>query len=713
MENDLKSKNGKKCESDVDVDKTSIKKSGIKCEKSSKGRLVEKCSCGNHGHEHKDGQCSCHGHDDKGHCNSHDHGEEGHCHCHHHGEGEGCSCEHEHGGEFGALKIFTYIIGGIVLVLAFLGELEFLNKWVALCCAVAVYAFFGKDVLVGAYNDIRRKKIFTEFTLMCVASLGSACLGEFADAAAVIYLYSLGEAISGEAYSRSKRNIASLIEITEENVTVVKDKKAVSVPAREVQIGDIMSVRMGDKISLDGVVVSGEGFADMSAITGESVPAELVKGSLCLSGSSLVSGAVLIKVTEKYENSTANKLKKAVERASKQKAVREKKITRFAEIFTPIAFLVSVSVLVVGLAFGRGIGAAVRPALVVLVASCPCSLVLSVPLAYFSGIGRAALRGIVFRGGQVIDSAATVETVVFDKTGTLTSAMPEFIGVSVAKDSPISKTLLLDYSKAALLKSPHALARVFCEKYTETVTYQVDGAKNIGGRGIICVIGGEKAAFGNRKLMAEIGVDVDETDRSAIYVAVGGKHCGTLLFEAKLKDDALTQISALRGNGVKRVAIMSGDNEKTVKSVAVEVGITEYYSELKPDEKLQRLNYIYKEEKKSNAKGAVAFCGDGLNDSAAIAAADVGIAMGSGASLTVESADVVIVDDSLERLNDMIKSAKKTSRIVNQNIIVSLGVKLAVVIVGLCGYPSLELAVIADVGAAVITVLNAMRAGKA
>ena len=596
-------------------------------------------------------------------------------------------------------------------MLAFLGEFDYINRYVAIACAALVYLFFGKGVWVGALEGFRVKKIFTEFTLMCAATIGAVALGEFADAAAVIYLYSLGESVSGEAYSRSRKNISDLIEITEETVTVVKDGKASDLPASEARVGDIISVRVGDKISLDGVVVSGNGFADTAAVTGESVPRELSVGSKCLSGSSLISGAIYIKVEERLENSTASKLKAAVERASGQKAVREKKITRFAQIFTPVAFCVAVAVFAIMLIVKQNVGEALRSALVVLVASCPCSLVLSVPLAYFAGIGRAARRGIVFRGGQVIDNVARLETVAFDKTGTLTSSKPDFVGVMMPKDIAMSKTQFLDISKSALLKSPHASARAFCEKYNATTVYSVENVENIGGRGLVCTVGGKKAAFGNRRLMSEIGVRVDSLEKSAIYVAVDGKLCGALIFEARIKENAHSHVAALRGNGVRRIAIMSGDNAGTVRAAARDTGISEFYAELKSDEKLDVLNNIYKEAKKLNPTGTVAFCGDGLNDSAAIARADVGIAMGSGSAFTVESADAVIVDDSLERLGDMMRIAKGTVKIVEQNIVLSLGIKIAVIVIGLMGYPSLELAVAADVGAAVVTVLNAMRAG--
>ena len=402
-----------------------------------------------------------------------------------------------------------------------------------------------------------------------------------------------------------------------------------------------------------------------------------------------------------------------MERASRQKAKTEKKISRFAAVFTPLAFAVSVLLFLLGLLLWRDVVRALKTALVVLVVSCPCSLVLSVPLSYFSGIGKAAASGIVFRGGEVIDNAAALGTVVFDKTGTLTSATLDFDGVWIPDGAPLAKTQFLDVCRCALEKSPHAAARSFCAVYEARVVHAIERVNNVGGRGLVCRVDGNRAAFGNRALMEELGVSVDRIRGTAIYVAIEGQFCGALLFRSGVKPDTLPEIAKLRRHRVSRIAIMSGDTEAAVREVSEELGISEFYAEMKPDEKLGALDNIYNEEKKRDGSRTVAFCGDGLNDSAVIARADVGIAMGSGSAVTVESADVVIVDDAVARVNDMISIAKSTVRVANQNIALSLGIKLVAVIVGmLMREPSLELAVIADVGAAVVTVLNAMRAGS-
>lgn len=710
MNHEHKEKEGKTCCHDechcANKSENKDKKCGINKNGANAKKNEKSCACCGEHHvhrEHEHGDCGCH------HDHDHDHDERG---CHH-DDGCGCGCDHERGEKVSARVLLLYGIGAILLIVAFLGEFSAITQWIAIPVALLVYVYFGREAWTGAIAGIRRKKFFTEFTLMCVATIGAAALLEFADAAAVMYLYSLGEMIQGTAYRKSRENISELIEITEEYINKEENGAIRRVAASEAKIGDIISVTVGEKISLDGVVVDGNGFADTAAITGESVPRELLVGTACLSGSVLVAGAVSIRVTEVYENSTANKLKMAVERAAKQKARTEKKITRFASFFTPCAFVVALVLFVVGcFAFGD-VPRALKTALVVLVVSCPCSLVLSVPLAYFSGIGKAAGRGIVFRGGEVIDNASALGTIVFDKTGTLTSATLDFDGVWLPANAPLTKAQLLDVSRCALAKSPHAAAHSFCAAYEAKVPHRIEKVNNIGGKGLVCTVDGNRAAFGNRALMEERGISVKRVRGTAIYVALEGQLCGALLFRSRIKPETLPEIAKLRGNRVDRIAIMSGDTVSAVAEISDELGIPEYYAELKPDEKLDKLEHIYNEEKKRNKKRAVAFCGDGLNDSAAIARADVGIAMGGGSAVTVENADVVIVDDSIARINDMLSVAKSTTRVANQNIVLSLGVKLAVVLIGaLMSEPSLELAVVADVGAAIVTVLNAMRAGN-
>lgn len=691
-------------------------KCGKNCEKGiNKNKKQEKKCDYDKEHEHgnnccstKDGQsCGCHDHH-----HEHDHHHR-HDHDAHHDHGCSCGCGHDHHETKVNVKTWVgYALGACLLLVAFLGEFSVLTQWIGIPAAALVYAFFGREAWGGAWNGWKRGKIFTEFTLMCVATVGAAILMEFADAAAVMYLYSLGELVQGIAGRKSKENISSLIEVTDEYINKVENGSVRRVTAASAKIGDVVNVTVGERVSLDGVVISGTGFADTSAVTGESAPFELIKGVSCLSGSVLIAGAVSIRVTEVYENSTASKLRDAVERAAKRKAPTEKRIARFAEVFTPCAFAVSVLLFAACMWIWQDFARALKTALVVLVVSCPCSLVLSVPLAYFAGMGAAASRGIVFRGGEVIDRAARLGTVVFDKTGTLTASSLEFSGVWLPKNAPCTKGDLLDICRCALEKSPHAAARSFCELYRARRPRSVSNVDVIGGRGVVCTVDGVRAAFGNRALMADEGIEVADLESTAIYVAFGGKLCGALLFRSRLKPEVHSELAKLRRSGIRRLAIMSGDVKRSVQETAEALGISECYAELKPDEKLSVLERVYAEEKRRDKHSTVAFCGDGLNDAAVIARADVGIAMGSGAAVSVEQADAVVVDDSIARVNDLISVSQNTTRIVSQNIALSLGIKIFVAVLGFVGLQSLELAVIADVGAAVVTVLNSLRAGR-
>ncbi len=684
--------NEKKCSYNSNSQNCNIKNHEEKC-------CHEKHS-GSRDHVHEQG-CE-HGH-------KHDHCHDGACYCHEHDHG-GCGCDREHG-TLGIREILWYVAGALALIPAFLSELGLLYPWIGIVLSVLVYLFFGKEVFLGAVRDIRRGRLFTEFTLMGMATIGAIVLLEFADAAAVMFLYSIGEAISGEAYRRSRKNISALIELDEAYVAVEKNGSIQKKKASEVSIGDIMSVRVGEKISLDGIVTDGVGFADTSAVTGESVPVELSVGAFCLSGSILISGSISVEATAAYEDSTVNRLKAAVKEAAERKAKTEKRMTRFAEIFTPIAFGVALTVFAAGIFAYGSVARAAKTALVILVASCPCSLVLSVPLTYFAGIGRAAGHGIVFRGGEAIDRAVDVRAIVFDKTGTLTSAHLDFEGLRMPSDGPFSQSELLDICASALAKSPHAAAEAFCRAHAPRRAHRVENAENIGGRGLVCLVDGREAAFGNAALMNEKNIAVPSAKNTCIYISINGKFCGILEFGAAIKNETSSELAKLRCEGIERLAIVSGDHMASVAEAAEKLGVDEFYAECKPDEKLELLERIDREVKKKDSRAAVAFCGDGLNDSAAITRADVGIAMGSGSALTVESADVVIVDDNIARVGEMLEVARSTHRIATQNIWLSLCVKLAVILVGLWA-PLLELAVVADVGAAVLTVLNAMRAGK-
>lgn len=649
------------------------------------------------------------------HCCEHEHSHEHECeHEHEHNHEHSCACGHEHGHSEGInvkRTVLKYIFGAVPTAVGFM---SFIPYHIPLIAALLGYAFFGFEVYREMLEGFAKKKIFTEFTLMCVATLGAFAIGEYADAAAVMYLYSLGETVSDGAYSRSKKNISELLEITPEYANVLRNGELVSVSPRLVEPGELVTVRSGERVPLDGVVVEGGGNADTSSVTGEEKPLELYAGIECPSGSLLEDGCITVRVLKKYENSVVARLSAAVAEAGKRKSASEKKISRFAAVFTPVAFAVSVGIFAVGAIITGNVAAWLRVGITVLVVSCPCSLVLSVPLTYFAGMGSAASRGMIFRGGEVMDRTARIGAVAFDKTGTLTSQHLSFDGVKIYGSA--SENEFLSMAKAVLTYSPHAAAVSFCAECELTPALSVSGVDNISGRGIVCDINGKRAVFGNVKLMEENGIHAEPCDVTCIYGAYDGELLGRLEFSSHIKDGTAEAVRKLKRLGTERIAVISGDSEKAVADVCRAAEIEEYYSACAPDTKLEIFEKIKKEQSEKGQYAA--YCGDGLNDSAVITSADVGIAMGNcGSALTVENADIVLMDDKPEKIADAIKISRRTARIASSNIALSLGIKLAVLAAGtvftcLGMEMPIELAVVADVGAAVLTVLNALRASK-
>ena len=641
-------------------------------------------------------------------------GHDAHEHHHHHHhehshEGYCCGCGHGHEKDKtkAALK---YAFGAIPVIIGFLG---FIPHHIPLWASIIAYALFGIEVFSGMLKGFARKRIFTEFTLMCVATLGAFAIGEYADAAAVMYLYSLGETVSDGAYAKSKRNISELLEIIPDRANVLRNGEISCVTPESVNIGEVILVRAGERVPLDGEVIFGGGYADTSSVTGEAKPLELYASVECPSGAMLTDGDVQIKVTKEYEKSVAVRLRRAVDEANEKKSRTEKRISRFAAVFTPIAFAVATCVFAVGTVLTGNVAQWAKAGIMILVVSCPCSLVLSVPLTYFAGVGSAATSGIIFRGGEVMDRTAKLGCVVFDKTGTLTDARLQFDGVVLYQDTEESEFLKI--ARAVLVHSPHAAAKSFCEQFSVADGVDVENVQIICGKGICCKIEGSTAIFGNEKLMSDNGIAVSHCDKTCIYGAFDGRLLGRLDFSSKVKDGAFDAVDGLYSDGVHRIAVVSGDNEGSVRDICQIIGIKEYYASRTPEQKLEAFSNIVDEER---GKGFVAFCGDGLNDSAAIATADVGVAMGGcGSALTVESADVVLMDDAPQKIITAIRISRRTVHVANCNIILSLGIKVTVLFASVAlaslGLDApIELAIVADVGATIIAVLNSLRAAK-
>ena len=603
----------------------------------------------------------------------------------------------------------TYVLGGCVTVCGFL---PFLPVAVRVACAVAVYLFFGFSVFRDMVRGFARRAFFTEFSLMCISSLGAFAIGEYADAAAVMLLYRLGEEISGGAYTRSRNSLQELLALAPEYANVLRGGEVIRVEPQAVAVGDQILVRAGEKIPVDGIVCQGGGSADTASVTGETMPLALYEGIACPSGSVLLEGSVTLRVTHRYEDSVVARLSEAVRAASARKSPAEKRIARVARILIPTALAVAVGIAAVGSLLGGEAVHWIRMGLTVLVVACPCSLVLSVPLAYFAGVGCAAKQGIVFRGGEVMDRMAHLSTLAFDKTGTLTESAVSFDGAETIGEMAHDELLQLSYD--VLLHSPHAAAVAFCAAFDGTAHKTVTDVTLVSGRGVSCLVDGKRAVFGNAVWLRENGIDAEDCPSTAILGALDGVAVGRLNFSAHLKTDAAKTVDLLRSLSVARMVVISGDGEQSVATACQNAGIDEWFSAQSPDDKLARLEALMAE----NKDGFVGFCGDGLNDSAVIARADVGIAMGAcGSALTVRSADVVVMDDDLSKIVTGIRIARRTARVASMSIALSLGMKLFVVLLGILlsanghGFP-MALAIVADVGAAVVAVLQAMRAAK-
>lgn len=664
-----------------------------------------------HDHCHEDDQtCSCHSHGHHDHDNACGSG----CRDDHK---ESCCCGCDHGEEKRGISAWLpFVLGGIPTILGFVSQLPLPVRVIASCLS---YGYFGFGVFRSMLSGFRRRRIFTEFTLMCVATLGAFALGEFADAAAVMYLYSLGESLSSRTYARSRRNLSELIAITPQYATVVRQGVLSRVEPKDVLVGERIRVTAGERIPLDGQVALGSGEADTSSVTGEAKPRDLYEGVCCPSGALLLNGSVELTVTHPYEDSVASRLAQAVNEAAGRKSAAEKKISRFARVFTPLAFSLALLVALIGSLLSGNLGRWFHMGLLILVVSCPCSLVLSVPLTYYAGMGRGAARGIVFRGGEVIDAFCRIHAIGLDKTGTVTEAALRFDGAFPQEG--VEREELLSLSYQILSHSPHAAAVSFCAAYCppEELNGEITQVEVLSGRGVRCLIDGSAVFFGNAAFLREQGVFVKDTEDTVILGARDGVFLGELRFSAPPKEEAKTAVEELRRVGVERIAVLSGDSEGSVRQVCERVGIHEFYAALTPTDKVEVLHRMEQEERTRGKNRVVAFCGDGLNDSPVVAGAQIGIAMGSaGSALTVSSADAVMMDDDLTKLSEAIRIARKTSRLASQNITISLGIKLTVLLFGaglliVTGQRmSMELAIVADVGATILTVLNALRASR-
>ena len=598
--------------------------------------------------------------------------------------------------------LIRIVSAGVLTVIAALIPLD--GIWKGLAFAVP-YLVIGWDVLWSAVRNIAHGQVFDEKFLMAVATLGAFAIREYPEAAAVMLFYQIGEWFQSIAVGKSRKSIAALMDIRPEYAVVLREDKEQEVDPEEVEIGEIIVLKPGERIPLDGTVIEGAGSVDTSALTGESLPADKTVGDTVLSGSINLSGVLKVKTSSEYAESTVARILELVENSSEKKARIENFITRFARWYTPLVVISAVLLAVIPPLFLSGSWADwINRALIFLVVSCPCALVVSVPLSFFGGIGGASRDGILVKGANYLEMLSKADTVVFDKTGTLTQGS---FAVDAVHPSEISAEELLDIAAAAESYSSHPIAESVVSAFAGDIDRsRIGEIKEIAGMGIEAQIDGKTFFLGNGKLMEKAGAVWHECHLpgTAIHISEDSSYMGHIIINDQIKPEVRESINKLKELGIKQTIMLTGDSEKVAKAVAEKIGVDSYRAELLPAQKVTAVEDLL-------GSGAhVAFVGDGINDAPVLSRADVGIAMGAlGSDAAIESADIVIMDDRISRLPLAIKIAHRTMRIVHENIILALGVKFAILILSAFGLTNMWWAVFGDVGVLIVAVLNAMR----
>ena len=585
------------------------------------------------------------------------------------------------------------------------------------------YLIAGHDVLLKAWRNIRRGEAFDESFLMAVATIGAFAMIFFpetephmAEGAAVMLFYQVGELFQSYAVGKSRKSIAAMMDIAPDYANIERDGAIVEVDPDEVQVGDIIVVKPGERVPIDGVVVDGTSQLDTAALTGESVPRHIEVGGEVISGCINMTGVLRIRTTKLFGTSTVSRILELVENASEKKARTENFITRFARVYTPIVTLAAVAIAVVPPLLGMGAWAGwILRGLTFLVVSCPCALVISVPMSFFGGIGGASRLGILVKGSNYLEALAQVDTVVFDKTGTLTSGTFGVVGVHPA--DAIDSDQLLAMAAHAEAFSDHPIALSVKKAYLDEAPAdsgcvidpaRIEDAAEESGHGVKATVDGHAVLVGNDKLMSAHGISCPDCELTGtiLHVAIDGSYAGHIVIADTVKDDAAQAIADLHAAGVERCIMLTGDREEVARSVASDLGLDEYHAQLLPGDKVEQVERIL-----DSARGNLAFVGDGINDAPVLTRADVGIAMGAmGSDAAIEAADIVLMDDKPSNIARAIRVARKTMRIVHQNIVFAIGVKLLILALAAVGIANMWLAVFGDVGVAVIAILNAMRA---
>ena len=603
------------------------------------------------------------------------------------------------------------VIKVVIALILFLISLiiPFENAWINIGIYIISYLIVGLDVLVEAIKNIFKGEVFDENFLMTIATIGAFAIGEYPEAVAVMLFYQVGEMFQSYAVDKSRKSIASLMDIRPDFANIKKNGSIEKVSPDKISIGDIIIVKPGEKVPLDGTIVDGNSMLDTSALTGESVPREVSIGDEVLSGSINQNGLIEIKVTKSFGESTVSKILDLVENASSKKSKSENFISKFAKYYTPIVVVIAVLLAIIPPIIFKETEFIqwLYRALTFLVVSCPCALVISIPLGFFGGIGGASKLGVLVKGSNYLEALSKTEVVVFDKTGTLTEGVFE---VKKVNSVDITKEDLIKYAAYAESFSNHPIANSLKKAYGKDIdNKKISETHELSGLGVNAVVDGKEVFVGNEKLMQEKNIEYIKCNEigTILYVAINNQFKGTIIISDKIKADAKKAIEKLKKNNVKKIVMLTGDKKAVGESVAKELGLDEVYTELLPNDKVEKVEELMKSK---SEKGKLAFVGDGINDAPVLAISDIGIAMGGlGSDAAIEAADVVLMTDEPSKVVDAIKISKKTLKIVKQNIIFAIVVKILVLILSAIGLSNMWQAVFADVGVSVLAILNALR----
>lgn len=599
-------------------------------------------------------------------------------------------------------KNWDLFVGVILLIIALLVD----NHTYSFVLFLASYGISGYKVLCKAFKNILRFEMFDENFLMCIATIGALYIGEYAEAVAVMMFYAVGEIFQSYAVNKTRSSISSLMDIKSDYANVVFDNDVFQKPTQEVQVGDIILVKVGEKVPLDGIVIKGSSTLDTASLTGESLPRNIEIDNEVLAGVVNLTDIIYVKVTRPYEDSTVSKIIELMENSASKKAPIEHFITRFAKVYTPmVVFLAVLIVIIPMLFFPNAIFADwLYRSLIFLVVSCPCALVISIPLGLYAGLGKAGKIGVLIKGGNYLELLKDVNTIVFDKTGTLTHGNFEVIEINGNDD-------LLKYAAYGEYFSNHPIGKAIVKAYKQDIiTTNIQDFKEVAGKGITVTIDCKMVHLGNKRYLEAKGITVIEphTVGTIVHVAIENEYAGNIVVADQIKDSAFRGIKKLQEAGIKNTVMLTGDHHTVATSIAKTLGITKVYSQLLPQDKVQQVESLLK-----NPNSTVAFVGDGINDAPVLARADVGIAMGGiGSDAAIEAADMVLMNDDIESIGEAIHISKITNTILKQNIIFILTIKIGVLILTMFGYADMWMGVLADVGVTLLSILNSMRVIK-